>query len=698
MINSKVVLRGRGAAGALTGAAVLVVNSCGGPGPTLPDPSPAEPMAVTMEVSPRELVFASIGEQVQLTVIVRDQYGEEMPGAALGWTSTVPDVVSVTPDGLVTSVAPGRTMIIVSAGSVAAVTGGATVTVTQELATVALVPAEMTIAVGDTVMLAFEGRDARGNLVADELLPEISWISGNSDMARVWGTQNAGRVTGESKGTVAVTASVPSQDEMAATAMVTVEQTLAYLVVAPPSVTVSIGDSATLSVEGRDRRNAPIPVEELGDVTWESGDETVATLADFQQTATVTALSEGDATITAKIGNVTGFSKVEVPPDPAVTPCEGGMAGLYPCQGLNLVSNVPPHLLRPGKPSQPVNDIWGWTDPVTGTEYALIGRQDGLSIVDLSEPLEPTVIAFLPSAVPYPSLWRDMKVYADHVYVVADNASGHGVQILDLTRLRDLEEYTELDTDGRYTGVGSVHNIVINEETGFAYAVGSGTCGGGMHALDLDSPTAPVFAGCIQISGTGLSGSGYTHDAQCVVYLGPDAEYQGREICIGLNENRLVVVDATDKSDPLHIATGMYPDFGYLHQGWFDEEHRFFYMNDELDEGSISSHTRLIVWDLIDLDDPVVSMKYLGPTTAIDHNAYVLGDRLYQSNYEDGIRVLDISVPGQPQEGAFFDTSPSGLTWNGSWSNYPFFQSKYLIVSSWDEGLFVLRLDEDGDG
>lgn len=377
--------------------------------------------------------------------------------------------------------------------------------------------------------------------------------------------------------------------------------------------------------------------------------------------------------------------------------CDGGFADGFPCDGIDLVSQVLLTDLRPGQAVlAPASDIWGWTDPLTSTEYALVGRNDGLAIVDLSRPHEPRPIAFLAAAVA-PSPWRDVKVYANHAYVVADGAPGHGIQILDLTRLRGLTEFTELAEDARYTGVSSVHNIAINEETGFAYSVGNNTggdtCGGGLHMLDLTNPTSPSFVGCHAPAGTGLGGTGYTHDVQCVVYRGPDSAYLGREICIGSNENVIAVSDVTDKANPTTLASAGYPDFGYVHQGWLSEDHRFFFQNDEVDEVSGRvARTRLLVWDVTDLDDPVLATEHLGPNAAIDHNLYVRGDLAYHSNYNFGMRLLDVSNPANPQELGFFDTVPEtdATLFGGSWSTYPFFDSGIVIVTSKNEGLFVL--------
>lgn len=212
--------------------------------------------------------------------------------------------------------------------------------------------------------------------------------------------------------------------------------------------------------------------------------------------------------------------------------------------------------------------------------------------------------------------------------------------------------------------------------------------------IDLTNPTSPSFVGCFAEPSTGLIGTGYTHDVQCVVYRGPDAAHQGREICVGSNETAIVISDVTDKADPRALGIGRYPDFGYVHQGWLSEDHRFFFQNDETDEisGRVA-RTRMLVWDVTDLDDPVLVKEHFGPTSAIDHNLYVRGDLVYQANYMFGIRILDVSNPINPVERAFFDTVPATDDgFGGVWSSYPFFDSGVIVVTSSREGLFVLRL------
>ena len=383
--------------------------------------------------------------------------------------------------------------------------------------------------------------------------------------------------------------------------------------------------------------------------------------------------------------------------------CEGGAADAFGCTDLDLLSFLSVVDLG-GRRGVEVNDVWGWTDPDSGREYALVGRYDGTSFIDVSDPVNPRYLGDLPlTEGATADVWRDIKVYRDHAFIVADGAGAHGMQIFDLTKLRNVRgDPVIFEEDAHYSHFASAHNIVINEETGFAYAVGAGeggeTCGGGLHMINIQEPRAPLFAGCFQAMGTGRQGTGYTHDAQCIIYHGPDEEHQGREICFGANETALSIADVTDKANPVSLSTATYPNVAYAHQGWIDEDHRYFYSNDELDEvGGNVAQTRTLIWDVTDLDDPILAREYFADNTSSDHNLYIRGDLMYQSNYVSGLRILDISDRENPEVVGFFDTvpgSPDAPGMDGSWSNYPFFESGIIVVTSGKEGVFILRRRE----
>ena len=406
-------------------------------------------------------------------------------------------------------------------------------------------------------------------------------------------------------------------------------------------------------------------------------------------------------------GNWAVATELRSPPEefPTVTgsvqTCANGRAASFSCSNVELLGYLPPSAVGAG-PGVHLNDIWGWTDPLTDREYALVGRSNGTSFVDVTDPSNPRYLGDLPlTEGARPNLWRDIKVYRDHAFIVADGAGEHGVQVFDLTQLRDVQgaPVTFVET-AHYDGIHSAHNIVINEETGLAVAVGSNgggnTCGGGLHMINVRDPKAPVFAGCFADARTGMSGTGTSHDAQCVTYDGPDEKYVGREICFGSNETALSIADVTDRENPIAVARAAYPNVQYAHQGWLTDDHRFFYMNDEGDEvAGVVPRTRTIIWDVADLDDPVLAGEFLGTSAASDHNLYVRGDTMYQSNYASGLRIIDISDRANPREIGYFDSVPNSENvpgFNGSWSNYPYFRSGTIIFTSIREGLFIVRM------
>ncbi len=379
--------------------------------------------------------------------------------------------------------------------------------------------------------------------------------------------------------------------------------------------------------------------------------------------------------------------------------CESGKAGTFDCDGVDLLSYMPMDSFGAAF-NERVSDVWGWTDPETGHEYALLGRTGGAAIIDVTNPILPAYIGLVP-ANPTPT--RDLKVYKDHLFFTGDGAGDHGLVIFDLTRLRDLNQTPmSLEPDTIYTGIASAHNLIIDEESGYAYPVGASrggeTCGGGLHMVNIQEPQSPEFAGCFTDT-IGLFSDGRTHDGQCLVYSGPDNRYAGREICFVSNETALRIVDVTDKSKPEPLSAARYPRVAYVHQGWITDDHRYFYLDDELDElVGMTENTRTMVWDIAELDDPVLVAEFQGSTTATDHNLYVKGDRMYQANYQAGLRIWDISDPESPVEIGFFDTTPNYANppgFVGAWTAYPYFESGTIVVSSMNEGLFLVRPSQE---
>ncbi|MDJ0946554.1 MAG: choice-of-anchor B family protein [Kiloniellales bacterium] len=424
------------------------------------------------------------------------------------------------------------------------------------------------------------------------------------------------------------------------------------------------------------------------------------------------AASSSAATADASTSSAGGFT---------FAACKRGLAaGQYPCKDVDLLAHI--DIAELGVSF--VNDIWGWTDPKTRREYALLGATEGTLAIDVTRPLRPKVVGFLPAAAldPNRELWRDIKVYKNHAFIGSE-ATNHGLQVLDLRTLRGLDGRDGpviLENAALYNEFSSSHNVAINVDSGFAYVVGANTCRGGLEMIDISDPSNPTNAGC-------FSEHGYVHDTQCVNYKGPDRRYRNHEICFSSSANRssegeapffntLSIVDVTDKDDVKVISNTPYADgFGYSHQGWLTPDQAYFIHDDELDElFEAVSTTTTRLWDLHDLENPVLFAETTNGETSIDHNLYTRGKYSFASNYTSGLRIFDISrvADGRYDEVAFFDMYPedNNATFDGgTWSNYPYFKRPNIIaVSSMDRGFFLLRPrlrfdfddddDDDGDG
>lgn len=402
-------------------------------------------------------------------------------------------------------------------------------------------------------------------------------------------------------------------------------------------------------------------------------------------------------------------NQMGVAPSTTGTPCVDGKAGDYSCSGIDMASMLSLKDLGCGGDG---SDMWGWTD-ADSNEYALATCEDGTSFVDITDPYNPVVLGFLPTNTGM-SWWFDVKVYKDYAYIGSE-ATGHGVSVFDLSQLTVLaREYRSsaafqsnkernvtahghvnlgntFKPNSVYKEVGSSHNIVINEDTGYMYIVGSKTCDAGLHIVDVRDPANPQFVGC-------FADDGYVHDAECVIYNGPDSRFTDNEICFCYNEDTLTIVDVTDKSEIRMLSRQSYVGARYTHQGALNPEMTHLFLNDELDEeeeASLEGHTRSMIWDVSKLDMPTLIGDFFSSEEAIDHNEYIHNGVTWQSNYCAGLRVLDARymAKGETKEVAFFDVSPECNTaiFMGAWSSYPFYKSGTVGVQSIERGLFVLK-------
>ncbi|MCA1619290.1 MAG: choice-of-anchor B family protein [Acidobacteria bacterium] len=169
------------------------------------------------------------------------------------------------------------------------------------------------------------------------------------------------------------------------------------------------------------------------------------------------------------------------------TPCVNGLAGTFPCDKVDLAALLPIADID-GTDAAGItgNDIWGWTDAQTDREYALLGLSNGVAFVDVTTPAAPVYLGNLPRHST-DSLWRSLKVYRDHLFVVSE-AVDHGMQVFDLRQLRGVASPPQtFNATAHYNNFGRAHTIAVNEETGFAYVAGSRPSAGRTPGVDTCS-------------------------------------------------------------------------------------------------------------------------------------------------------------------------------------------------------------------
>jgi len=363
---------------------------------------------------------------------------------------------------------------------------------------------------------------------------------------------------------------------------------------------------------------------------------------------------------------------------------------------------------------------WGWTSD-NGREFVAIGQQDGAAFAEITKEGKLVYLGRLPQ-YSTPSTWREIRAQ-NHLMIIGSEAEGHGIQIFDMRKLLTVDPAKPVtfsntkDLAGHYKGlpVGRTHNVVTNPETNFIYSVGAvprtDKCRSGIIFIDISDPANPTSPGC-------ASQDGYVHDAQCLIYRGPDTQFVGREICYGYNEDTLTIYDVTDKKAPKVLSITSYEGAAYTHQGSVldPKDQRYLLLDDEYDEydkvgPGAPGNPITYIWDISSLRAPKQTGLYKSGAKGVDHNQYVANGFAYQSNYGTGLRVLDVrSIPQDPtgkgvKEVGFFDIYPEddnqpgggSVNFVGTWSSYGLFKSGHILVNTMERGAFVVKLQEGFD-
>ncbi len=311
-----------------------------------------------------------------------------------------------------------------------------------------------------------------------------------------------------------------------------------------------------------------------------------------------------------------------------------------------------------------INDIWGYTD-TSGSEYALIGSEVSLLIVDVSIPQNPVLLFEIFGDT---SQWRDVKTFNDFAYVC--NEEGGGLLIVDLSNLPNSINHqyvSAIDTFDYQTA----HNIFI-DENGVGYLLGSNISNQGAFMIDLNVSNrfAPEFVG--------LYDNQYVHDA----YVRGDTLYTAE-----IGNGTFSIVDIRDKSQPLVLARQT-TSRAFTHNCWLSDDGNYLATTDEKPGAFVD------MYDISDINNiRLLDVYQSNPgDSVIPHNTFFLGDYLFTSYYRDGLTLVDATLKNNLVEVGNYDTSPfsSDIGFEGNWGVYPYLPSGHILASDREEGLFIL--------
>lgn len=363
--------------------------------------------------------------------------------------------------------------------------------------------------------------------------------------------------------------------------------------------------------------------------------------------------------------------------------CKNGKAGEYLCKNIDLAAHVPAEVMG----GAGIADVWGWVDPETKKEYAILGSTDGVQFLDVTKPEKPVYLGRLAGKADGAFLWQELEILNNHAYIICD-LSPCNLQIFDLTRLR--EPLAPVWNPDVIFPIPVAHSIDSNPDTNHIFLNGTGPIVAGQPTIfDVSQPLAPVPVGI-------TADDGYTHDSLCRTYIGPDKKHVENEICFNFNEDTVTIYDVTaNPMMPERLARATYENASYTHSGALTKDHSTLISTDEGDESDHGINSTLYIWDVRKLSKPKLIGTYVADSKAIDHNIYSEGDALYHASYVNGFRILDLkdAHKGKLKEAAFFDTVPlvDAPEYDGVWAAYPYLPSGNILVGNMDGGLFIVR-------
>ncbi len=316
------------------------------------------------------------------------------------------------------------------------------------------------------------------------------------------------------------------------------------------------------------------------------------------------------------------------------------------------------------------NECWGLS--INESEIAIIGSTAGTHFFDVTEAANSAEIAFVEGAYTGGGvIHRDYHDFEGYLYIVCDEGNSSTLQIVDISNLPNSVDVV-YDSNALFT---KSHNIFIDTAAAKLYACASNSA---MDVYSLNIPTNPTLI-------YSYNDVGHVHDA----FVRNDSAYLncGND---GFRVLDFSMVNQMGDQPTLLGSLTSYPDAGYNHSGWLNDDGTLYIMQDENHGYDVK------ILDVSDLSNiSVLSVFNSGvDPNSMAHNGIIKGNMAYIPYYHDGLRVFDISDPNNPIQVWEYDTyTPNDHdSYRGAWGVYPYLPSGNIIVSDMQTGLYIIEL------
>lgn len=325
---------------------------------------------------------------------------------------------------------------------------------------------------------------------------------------------------------------------------------------------------------------------------------------------------------------------------------------------------------------------WGWTQPVTNKEYAILGSQTGTYWVDITNPSAPVTCTYAVGTSSN-ATWRELKTYQNYCYVITDDAGAQGLQIFDMSGLpasvSKVYESKALFSRGHACWIDGSRLYV----SGVTY---SNNTTSAMNIYDLSAPTNPVLVRSLVQDDPTIT---YVHDMfvrNDTIYA--SAGYQGLHVYKRNSNSSLTKLGS--------LTT--YPGSGYNHSSALTPNGQTLVFTDE-----VPASLPVKVASVNNPSNISVSATINQFSLTTPHNPFMISNQyVIMSSYMDGVQLYDISNPSTPFVAGYFDTYPQAgantgnygtNAYNGNWGAYPFYPSKTVFALDMKNGAFYLKSD-----